>query len=174
MLSPGVLINQIAGNYNFGFIDPTEFTGSISFVDVEKDSGFWEFIADSFSVGNGPAIPMPHRAIADTGTTLLLLPEAIVATYYQEVPTSRVEGGSYVFGCNEILPDLTINIGTYKAVVPAELIMFAPNDQFNETCFGGVQKGGDNLSIYGDVFLKAHFTVFHGGESKLGFAPKPV
>ncbi|KAK3394645.1 aspartic peptidase domain-containing protein [Podospora didyma] len=169
-----------AGNYNFGFIDPTEFTGPISFVDVNKTSGFWQFEADGFSVGNGEAITNRHKAIADTGTTLLLLPNSIVENYYRRVLSARysMTDGGYVFSCNETLPDLTLNIGTYKAVVPGDFIRFAPTvgETFEgaDSCYGGLQSQGNiNVAIYGDVFLKAQFTVFHAGDSKVGFAPKP-
>ena len=178
-----------AGNYNFGFIDETEFTGPLSFVDVNSTDGFWKFQASGYSIQAPNAspndtasmfVPVGHSAIADTGTTLLLLPTAITQAYYWQVEgaKSSAEVGGWVFPCNATLPDLTLHIGTYKAVVPGELIVFAPVDTDDmdtaTVCYGGVQSSsGMPFAIYGDIFFKAQFTVFDMEAGKLGFAPKP-
>ncbi len=148
-------------------------------VDVNRTAGFWQFGASGFTI-NGVTTAAPHQAIADTGTTLLMVPAPIVSAYYKQVPSAEENWsvGGYVFFCNETMPDLTLNIGTYAAVIPGHLMTYAPADTDSfataEWCFGGIQSAaGFPFAIYGDIFFKAQFTLFHGGDLKLGFAPKP-
>ncbi|KAI0539619.1 eukaryotic aspartyl protease [Xylaria digitata] len=172
------------GNYNFGFIDTTEFTGEITYVAVNASTGFWQFTSAGFKVGNSAATTAaPHEAIADTGTTLMLVPDDIAAAYYAQIPgavNAAQTAGGYVFPCSTTLPSYTAIIGSYQAVIPGEFINFAPVDgnTFADatTCFGGIQAvpTGFPFAIYGDVFLKSQFVVFHGGETQLGLAPKPL
>ncbi|KAJ8113912.1 hypothetical protein ONZ43_g5034 [Nemania bipapillata] len=172
------------GNYNFGFIDPTEFNGQITYIPVNTSSGFWQFTSEGFKVGNSSTmVAATHQAIADTGTTLLLVPDDIAAAYYAQIPgavNAAQTAGGYVFPCSVTLPSYTAMIGSYPAVIPGKFINFAPVDgnTFADatTCFGGIQAvpAGFPFAIYGDVFLKSQFVVFQGGETQLGLAPKPI
>lgn len=150
---------------------------------VNTSSGFWQFTADGFRVNNSTTVSLPHVAIADTGTTLLLVPAEIAAAYYSGVSgaVNDVTGaGGYTYPCSTTLPDFTAIIGSYEALVPGEIIPFAPVDgnTFDDatTCFGGLQATPEGIpfAIYGDIFLKSQFVVFHGGNKELGFASKPL
>lgn len=161
-------------------MDQTEFTGSVNFVPINSTQGFWQFTTSGFMVGqDGQAVNFPHQAIADTGTTLMLMPDEAVQAYYKQVPSAQnnVQVGGFVFDCKEQLPSFTAIVSGYQAVVPGGIIKFAPVDgatvETSQTCFGGIQSNtGLPFAIYGDIFLKAQFTVFDGGNMRIGFAAK--
>ena len=116
------------GNYNFGYIDSTEYTGSITYVPVSTANGFWEFTGNGYAVGSGAFVSSSIDAIADTGTTLLYLPAAAVKAYYAKVSGAKnsAAAGGYIFPCSATLPSITLGIGAYKAVVPGTYINYAP------------------------------------------------
>ena len=111
----------------------------------------------------------------DTGTTLLLLDDDVVSAYYKQVDgaenNSRV--GGYTFDCSANLPDFTVTIGGYDAVVSGDLINYAPITSGSSTCYGGIQSNsGLGFSIFGDIFLKSQYVVFDSNGPRLGFAPQ--
>lgn len=179
------------GNYNFGYIDSSEYKGSITYVPVNTANGFWEFTGNGYAVGSGKFVSSSIDAIADTGTTLLYLPAAAVKAYYAKVSgaTNSASQGGYIFPCSATLPSITLGIGSYRAVVPGTYINYAPatgSRKFSPClcywthpnklteCFGGIQSNaGIGFSIYGDIFLKSQFVVFNGASTpEIGFAAK--
>lgn len=162
------------GTYDFGYIDASKHTGTITYVNVNTANGFWEFTSNGYAVGTGAFTSASIDAIADTGTTLLYLPSTIVSAYYAKVSGARYVSsqGGYTFPCSATLPSITLGIGSYRAVVPGSYILYAPVS--SSTCFGGIQRDtGIGFSIFGDIFLKSQFVVFNGAATpQLGFAPK--
>ncbi|KAK8102162.1 Endothiapepsin [Apiospora sp. TS-2023a] len=171
------LKNDAPGTYNFGYIDEEAYTGEISYVPVDNSQGFWSFEASGYSIGN-VSVPMKFQGIADTGTSLAMLPQEIVTAYYKQVPGASMSYslGGYVFPCNAKIPDFTYMVGDVSIVVPASFINYAEADEAGKKCFGGIQPDTDiGFSIFGDVALKAAFVVFDVGtedKPRLGWAKK--
>lgn len=166
------------GTYDFGFIDNAKYTGDLAYTPVNADQGFWEFTSPGYKIGTGRFKSAPITAIADTGTTLILIDDAIVQAYYAAVPSSvnDQQQGGYTFPCSATLPDFTFRVNSnYDAVIPGSLVNFAPIDNSGTTCFGGIQGNqGLGLSIFGDIMYKAQFVVHDGANPpRLGFAKKP-
>ena len=164
------------GSYDFGFIDDSKYTGEITYTPVDNSQGFWGFTSTGYKVGDGDAQDATINAIADTGTSLILLEDDIVSAYWTAVDgaqNSDTEGG-YVFPCDSTLPDFAIQIEGYSAVVPGSFINYAPASE-QGTCFGGIQSAGNiGTGILGDVFLKAQYVVFSNDGPQLGFAAKDL
>lgn len=136
-----------AGDYEFGKIDNTKFNGALSWAPINTTNGFWQFSSQQFSVNNGTPVMAPGgQAIADTGTTLLLVNPAVVNAYYSQVQgaTNDQNLGGVTFPCNADLPDLQVDVGgNYMANIPGHLVNFATADA------AGTSKSSLHVSIYG-------------------------
>jgi hypothetical protein len=166
------------GVYEFGKIDASKFTGDMAWIPVNSSSGFWQFPSASFAIGNKQfKNPAASQAIADTGTSLLLVDQAVAEAYYSQVQGAQLNAqvGGFIYPCDAELPDLSVAIGdAYMAKIPGNTVTFATVDQANTTCFGGIQGNqGAGLQIFGDTMFKSQFVAFNGGNQSLGFGEKP-
>lgn len=170
------LKHNAPGTYDFGFIDDSKHTGTIQYTAINPAQGFWEFTGTGYQVGQDNTFQSASiDAIADTGTTLLLMDDNIVADYYSNISGAQNDNqqGGYVFPCTANIPDMILGIGAGTAIIPGSLMSLGPVTQGSPTCFGGLQSnGGLGLSIYGDVFLKAVLAVFDADNQRFGYAPK--
>lgn len=127
-------------------------------------------------MGSGSFSSTSIDGIADTGTTLLYLPAAVVRAYYAQVSGSSnsASAGGYVFPCSATLPSFTFGVGSARITIPGDYIDFGPISTGSSSCFGGIQSSaGLGINIFGDVALKAAFVVFDGSSTpRLGWAPK--
>ncbi|QGI79839.1 hypothetical protein CEK25_006568 [Fusarium fujikuroi] len=163
-----------AGNYNFGYIDQSEYYGSIQFAKVKKDSPWWQLNIEGFRVAQGaPWHKYNYSAIVDTGTTLLLLPSYLVNFYYKKVKGAYVDQdyGVWVFPCSAKLPSFYFGFGSYRGKVPGNYINYGRLT--TTVCYGGIQSSdGIGFAILGDILLKAQFVVFDLKGQRVGFANK--
>ncbi|KAF2829365.1 aspergillopepsin A precursor [Ophiobolus disseminans] len=167
------------GVYEFGKIDATKFEGEMTWIPVKADTGFWQFPSTKFAIGDQVfENPQGSDAIADTGTSLLLVDQQVADAYYSQVKGAQLnaEVGGFIYPCAATLPDISVAIGdTYMAKIPGNQINFATVDKANMTCFGGVQGNqGAGLQIFGDTMFKAQLVAFNGGNQSLGFGQKPL
>ncbi|KAM0316768.1 hypothetical protein ACHAPQ_011206 [Fusarium lateritium] len=186
------LQHDAPGTYSFGFINKTAYSGDIVYAPVDTSNGMWTFTTTGFAVGEGKINKTSVTVIADTGTSLIWLPEKVNKAYYAQVEGAKEDetAGGYVFPCDTKLPDFTINIGDTGITVPGSYMNFAPLEGPEPTepgkevkttktspgsCFGGLQSSGSSdLNILGDIALKAAFVVFDAEKTRIGFAKKAL
>ena len=167
------LKHATAGSYQFGEVDTTQFVGTLTMQPVDTSQGWWQFESNKVAVGDDEVIVNNDAtpAIADTGTSLLLVDDFILEAYYAKVDGAELDDQGYVFPCDTELPDLKLALGPdYMATIPGELINYqrlGPN-----TCYGGLQSSqGQPIQILGAILFKAQFTVFDMRGPSIGFAP---
>lgn len=144
---------------------------------MDSSRGYWGFTSPGYKVGT-TSYTTSLAGIADTGTTLLLLPDAVVANYYSKVTgssNSKTYGG-YVFPCSATLPNFTYMIGSLGITIPGTYFNYSPVKTGSTTCFGSLQSSsGIGINIYGDIALKAAYVIFNAGTTpQLGFAAKTL
>ncbi|KAK0641838.1 aspartic peptidase domain-containing protein [Cercophora newfieldiana] len=163
------------GAYEFGRIDNSKFVGEMAWIPVNTTNGFWQFSTSGFAVGDEPTLTgLPaSQAIADTGTTLMIVSKEVSDAYYSQISGARNDDdiGGVTIPCDASLPDLFVDVGgVYVARIKGEDINFA--QVTDDTCFGGIQPSTspEDLQIWGDVFFKSQFVAFNGGNNSLGMA----
>jgi len=108
-----------AGNYQFGYIDNTAYSGELHYTPVNNSQGLWQFRT---SPGHSPGI-------ADTGSSVISLDVELVQDYWKQVPSHTSDGDGIIFPCSEKLPDFTIQLGaSYTAIISGELINFVESN----------------------------------------------
>ncbi|CAK7272059.1 hypothetical protein SEPCBS57363_004939 [Sporothrix epigloea] len=169
---------QNAGQYHFGYINESAYSGNITWQKVLPRSGFWEFFLQKIHI-QGDDVWRMHNwlMVADTGTTLLLLPSDLVELYWSFVPGAFMSDVYYgwVFPCNATLPGFDFaftNDDTWSATIPGHYFNF--QNVSNTLCYGGVQDSMEPFGILGDAFLKALYVVFDMEHSRIGLATKKL
>lgn len=118
------------GEYEFGKVDSSKYTGSLVNVSVDSSNGYWQFDSPLFAVGGGSFQTLTGSvttAIADTGTSLMLVPSQMLEAYYGNVPNAQLSSsvGGYVYPCKEDLPNLIVALGDkYQATIPGKMLEF--------------------------------------------------
>ncbi|KAJ2900974.1 eukaryotic aspartyl protease [Zalerion maritima] len=164
-----------AGSYAFGYINESAYTGDITYTDVDSSDGYWMFTSTGYQVGDDFFTSTSLTGIADTGTTLLLLDDDVVETYWSAMDGASYDSSQagYVFPCDSTPPEFSFGIEDATITIPGEYINYAQVDTDN--CYGGIQSDSSiGFSIFGDVALKAAYVVFDSENLQLGWASKDL
>ncbi|XP_068143631.1 lysosomal aspartic protease-like [Drosophila tropicalis] len=161
------------GELIFGGIDSTLYTGSLTYVPVSVE-GYWQFEVTSIDT-NDVNLCSDCQAIADTGTPLIVVPQAAYADINDQIGAVDNGDGSAFVDCDQqsSLPDVNFSIGgTTFTLTPSDYIVEVTDDDDNVYCMSSfTYLAGYDFWILGDVFIGKFYTVFDKGNSQIGFAP---
>ncbi|KAK3304722.1 aspartic peptidase domain-containing protein [Chaetomium strumarium] len=182
--------NSSNGAYTFGYIDGSRFLSDagehVFFTPLTANSQFWQFDFTGLYVGGTSSVfNSSWSAIADTGTSLMLLHSDLAKLYYDAVPgaqynvtTSSGGGGLWTYPCQTLpaLPDFEISFASgFAATVPGRYLNYSVFPFAEGMCVGGLQVMPDeDEQILGAVFLKSVYAVFDAGQAQIGFAKKAL
>ncbi|KAH9448006.1 hypothetical protein MJO28_011555 [Puccinia striiformis f. sp. tritici] len=164
------------GFYSFGTICAEEAGVSekdIAYTPIDNKQGFWAFQSTKAMIGDEEIELSENVAIADTGTTLALVSEALTTALYSKIPGAildRSQGG-YVYPADAEVPDIKLAVGENMYTIPGKSLAYGPPDK--GMVFGGIQSRGNNpFDILGDTFLKSVYVVFDQTNVRIGVAQR--
>ncbi|KAK0639142.1 aspartic peptidase domain-containing protein [Cercophora newfieldiana] len=168
------------GTYQFGAVDGNKFKGNLHWTPLIDDAQYWQFNFSVFNIqGSDIWYWYNWSGIADTGSTLLMLDDDVVAFYYDGVEGAAYNKsyGLWTYPCDTKLPDFHLGLGdghgNWTARIPGRYLNYTVYETEGWECMGGLQgNAGASFSIFGDVFLKAFYAVFDIGGKRVGFADK--
>lgn len=96
-------------------------------------------------------------AIADTGTTLALVSEAVTTALYQKIPGAvldRSQGG-YIYPVDAEVPDVQLAVGESMFTIPGKSLAYGLPEK--GMVFGGIQSRGNNPFDICKSYLESSF-----------------
>jgi hypothetical protein len=164
------------GEVTFGGLDTTKFDQN-TLVTVKNVNlkGFWEGAIDAVSVDGNDLGLNGRTAILDTGTTLMVLPQADAQVIHKSIPGAKdIGNGAFSVPCTTN-SSVALTFGQQLFNIDPRDITFLPLDQNNPTgdCASGIsagQVGGANEWLVGDVFLKNAYFSTNVGKNTIQLA----
>ena len=162
------------GELLLGGYDISKFTGAITWVPVVSEN-YWAISIDNVEA-NGVSFvssKKEHKAIVDTGTSLLAGPDKEIQKLASVVGAKKLFNGEYTVDCTKIsyLPPVEITIlATKFTLQPSEYVITS-----SQVCLLGfvglnIPEPVGPLWILGDVFIRKYYTIFDQGALLVGFA----
>lgn len=180
------LARNATGRFDFGHVDPRgRASGDISWVATNASSPHWDVTFELTAWKGSIRTWWYHsfEATIDTGTTLMFLPPVLAGMYWNDVPDMRIDprlDNAFTFPCKfaNNLPDLMFKLPETNHVltIPGPYLNYGPvRGDDDGYCWGGMQSSEDlDVTILGDVMLKALYVVFDLETKKVGFANKKL
>jgi len=162
------------GEMDIGGIDRDHYTGEINYIPLTS-TDYWSCKLDGMTFANTTEpLTSTHKAILDTGTSLLAGPSKDVVKIAEAlgaVPVGKT--GEWMVSCDKIpsLPTINYILGGISYPLSAEDYVINSGGSCLLGMIGlDIPEPAGPLWILGDVFIRKYFTVFDYGNQRLGFA----
>jgi len=165
------------GELFLGGTDPKYYTGAITWVSVTSQT-YWEYSMDDFKIaGNSTGWCKNCRAIADSGTSLIAGPSSYINQLNAKLGALPLNGEGIFLVCPNpgTLPTIESVIGGKSFALTQDQYVIQVSLFGQTTCISGfvgldIPPPYGPLWIVGDVFMRAYYTVFDFGNSRVGYA----
>ncbi|KAG0348418.1 hypothetical protein BGZ54_004625, partial [Gamsiella multidivaricata] len=172
------------GEFIFGGVDPSLYTGSITYVPVTS-SKEWQISVDQLFIGRKELSlsNSASSAIVDTGSSYILFPDYLATAFHRAIPNSQYDNKlGWLIPCalanSRSVGDLTFVLGGQKFSVPISDIVILKSE-YNGYCLSAIDSwqelaghGSQSGILLGDLFIKNQYVVYDYGKKQIGFATK--
>lgn len=163
------------GAVTFGGVDSSKFNGTLIEIDNVSDQGFYEIPIDSIAI-NGKTvgkIGSGRTSILDTGTSLMIAPQADAEAIHAEIPGAKSDGqGGFTVPCNNSAV-LSFKFGGQDwPLLPRDMIFQAVDSSDPDgacvSSLGGGNVGQKNEWLVGAVALKRLYYATNAEKNVIG------
>ncbi|KAN0064933.1 hypothetical protein ACQY0O_001990 [Thecaphora frezii] len=177
----GYRLGRVSDGYNdgevtFGGIDASKFEGELTEIENVSDTGFWEAMIDKVSYGGRDLKLRERTAILDTGTSLIVAPEADARALHAAIPGAKADGqGGYTIPCTTT-DRVALSFGGRQFDIDPRDLLFLPVDEndLEGDCVSAVSAGDvgeKNQWLVGATFLKNVYFATNAKTNTIGLAP---
>lgn len=157
--------NMKPGELVFGGVDSSHYTGSFTYVPLSAET-YWQVELDGLKVGSTAISSSAPNAIVDSGTSLLVGPQADVEGIAKKLG-AVFQQGLYIADCSKTLPSVTFTLGGKDFSLTVEDMTLQKQ---GSQCLLGLQAANMPLFILGDVFMRKYYVKFDWGQKRIGVA----
>ncbi|KAF8936829.1 hypothetical protein BGZ58_003634 [Dissophora ornata] len=172
------------GEFIFGGVDPSLYTGSITYVPVTS-SKEWQISVDQLFIGRKELSlsSSASSAIVDTGSSYILFPDYLATAFHRAIPNSQYDSKlGWLIPCSlansRTVGDLAFVLAGQKFSVPISDIVILKSE-YNGYCLSAIDSwqelaghGSQSGILLGDLFIKNQYVVFDYSKPQIGFATK--
>jgi len=168
---------QSGGELYLGGANQKYYTGAVTWAPLTSTT-YWEYTMDDFKVGgNSTGWCVKCRAIADSGTSLIAGPSAYINALNKQLGATIQNGEGIFTECpsNTSLPNVQLVIAGKTFTLTPDQYVVKVSALGTTACISGfvgldIPKPAGPLWIVGDVFMRAYYTIFDFGNSRVGYA----
>ncbi|KAJ3308815.1 hypothetical protein HDV04_000767 [Boothiomyces sp. JEL0838] len=162
------------GQVNLGGIDLTKNKSEIQFIGITQNRDAWYMDLNNVLLGNTTLWSTKLSPIIDSGTSLIMIPTAMLKAILAQIP-HKYQDGIAMVDCTQLhlLQNLTFNFNGIKPITLTwqQQITMDPEDELCILNFQGVDKiNQDTPLIFGAAFLRTVYSVFDYTNGMVGFA----
>jgi Eukaryotic aspartyl protease len=168
--------NEEPGFYTFGYIESTL---TPQYAPIDSSNGFWQFDSEYININGQSIVRHGNTAIADTGTTLILLADEILSQIYQPLNGFYDDDSQgWIFPSNistSQFPRITLPAADFEVTLSVEDFIYETDGDW---CYGAFQsRGNSDWDTFGDYWLRNIYAIWDFGASesspRFGIIPRP-